>query len=88
MYFSETRFLSDRWHESNHSVCSWRYKATEYADPKIVNANTSCVEQVNNILQTRKARSIRWMSLEIAVIYITIFFSLHNLQTHNQETNI
>jgi hypothetical protein len=80
IYFSNTRFLSDRFHESNHTVCSWRYHSSVYRDPIIAGANTSCVEQVNNILQSRKAKSVRFMSLETAVMYISIFFTLHNIE--------
>ena len=65
--------------ENNHTVCSWRYQSSEYLDPSIVKANTSCVEQINKVLQTKKARSIQWMSLPVAVMYFSLFLTMHNI---------
>jgi hypothetical protein len=76
--FFKTRFLSDRFHESNHSTCCWRYRCSNNTDQVVAMSNTSAVEQVNNLVKTCTQRSVRWMTLTHAISYLTAFFTFFN----------
>ena len=70
-------FYDDESMTRENTVCYWRYQSSEYLDPSIVKADTSCVEQIDKVLQTKKARSIRWMSwrhyqLQLCILHYSL----------------
>jgi hypothetical protein len=72
---SSIRWLSDKFHETNHSTCSCTFRSTKH--PKAIEWNTSGAEQINSRMQ-RKAKSFRCMNLKNAVNAMAIFTSLLN----------
>ena len=77
-FFIGSLFVSDRFHECNHKVCSWRYKSSAYAACRSTPWNTSSAEQLNSKLDKRAA-SIRWMNLENAVSSSAMFMAGNNI---------
>jgi len=78
--FYQTRFISDRFHETNHSTCCFRYRCSNHLDALVSTSNTSAVEQVNNSTKAATQRSVRWMTLTHAISYLTAFFSFFNAE--------
>ena len=76
-YFMGVRFLCDRFHECNHTTCSWRYRLSAYPDK--VEINSAAAEQVNS-KQEKRAKSIRGMNLPHAIISSTCFLCQHNVE--------
>jgi hypothetical protein len=81
-YFYDVRFMSDRFHECNHTVCSWRYKSSEYKGEN-VKWNTSAAEQVNSRLAMRD-RSTRFMNVPNAANALKLNIMQQNVDSYEK----
>lgn len=84
-YFFPVRFMSDKFHQCNHTTCAWRYRSSEYKDESIY-WNTSAAEQINAMLE-KTTRSTRWNNLPNACSSSHAFLAQHNVTSFWKATD-
>ena len=77
----ETLFVSDPFHEKNHTTCSQSHMSTNYEN--LDKQNRESAEQFNSILR-RIARSVSYMTPENYMRAITLFCVFNNENAWNQ----